>query len=208
MADVIALSAKPRPRVGKGAARAVRREGMVPAVIYGDKKPPEPISLAFRDVWKHVQTGAFLSTICEIDLEGKKIRVIPRDVQMDPVRDFPLHVDFLRLAKGARVTVEVPVSFVNEEESPGLKRGGTLNVVRHMVELSCPMDSIPESIEADLSGLEIGDSLHISDITLPEGVEAAITDRDFTIATIVGTQGAAAAEGEEDGEGEGEEGED
>lgn len=191
MADVTELSASVRERVGKGAARAIRREGGVPGVIYGDKKDPETIVLDYLDVWQQYQTGSFLSSIYVIDVGGKKTRVIPRDIQLDPVRDFVVHVDFLRLSKGAEITVEVPVNFINEEESPGLKRGGVLNIVRHTIELVCPADALPESIEANLEGLDIGDSLHISAIELPETVRPTITDRDFTIATIAGAGGAA-----------------
>ena len=186
MAETVELKAAPREQFGKGAARAIRNQGRVPAVIYGDKKTPQSISLEYGELWQQVKTGIFLSTVFTIDLDGKKTRVIPRELQLDPVRDFPVHVDFLRLGKGATITVEVPVNFVNEELSPGLKRGGVLNIVRHGIELLCPVDAIPERIEADLEGLEIGDSLHISAITLPEGVTPTITDRDFTVATVAG----------------------
>ena len=211
MAETIELKAAARERVGKGAARAIRRQGRVPAVIYGEKKSPEPITLESRDLWQQVKTGTFLSTVFMIDVDGDKTRVIPRDLQLDPVRDFPVHVDFLRLGEGASITVEVPVSFVNEELSPGLKRGGILNIVRHAVAVLCPVAAIPERIEADLDGFEIGDSLHISAITLPEGVTPTITDRDFTIATIAGraAEDETAAEGEDELlEGEAAEGED
>lgn len=200
MADIIELKVEPREGVGKGAARAIRRKGLVPGVIYGDKKDPQPITIEYRPLWKHVQTGSFLSTVYSLNVDGKKVQVIPRDIQFDPVRDVPLHVDFLRLAKGAKVTVEVPVQFLNEDKSPGLKRGGVMNIVRHEIELSCPATDIPEAIEADISGLDIGDSLHISDITLPDNVTLTITDRDFTIATIAGA--VAEAEPEEETEGE------
>ena len=200
MAETIELKAAVRESAGKGAARAIRRQGRVPAVIYGEKKSPETISLESRDLWQQIKTGTFLSTVFTIDLNGDKTRVIPRDLQLDPVRDFPVHVDFLRLGEGASITVEVPVSFINEEESPGLKRGGVLNIVRHAIEVLCPVDAIPERIEADLEGLEIGDSLHISAITLPEGVEPTITDRDFTVATIAGRAAEEEPEVEEDEE--------
>lgn len=211
MADITQLSASARPNAGKGAARAVRREGRVPAVIYGDKKDPETISLDFNTLTKLVNTGTFLSTLIEIEVEGKTTRVIPRDLQLDVVRDFPLHVDFLRLGKGAKIAVEVPCNFLNEEESPGLKQGGVLNVVRYTLELVCPATAIPESIDIDLTGLELGDGVHISSVTLPEGVTPTITDRDFTIATIATPAGLASSEaedeeGEEGEEGEGEEG--
>lgn len=203
MADWTELGATVRERVGKGTARAIRRQDRVPAVIYGDKKPPQSISLDHNELWMQIRTGHFLSTIYMINVDGESTRVIPRDVQMDRVRDFPIHVDFLRLGKGARIAVEVAVHFINEEESPGLKRGGVLNIVRHAVELRCLAESIPEFLEADLTGYDIGDTLHVSSIKLPEDVELTITDRDFTIATIAGRM----AEIVEDEE-EGEEGED
>lgn len=184
MAQTTELTAAVREKGGKGAARSLRRQGLVPAVIYGDKKEPELITLNYREVLKEVETGRFLSHIYNVKVAGKTVRVIPRDVQFEPVRDFILHIDFLRLAKGATIAVAVPVTFVNEEESPGLKRGGVLNTVRHEVELECPNDAIPEELVADLTGLDIGDSIHISAIPLPEGVKPTITDRDFTVATI------------------------
>ncbi len=200
MADVTELNASVRERVGKGAARAIRRDGRVPGVIYGDKKEPEPIVLDYLDVLQQYQNGGFLSTIYMLNVAGKRTRVIPRDIQLDPVRDFIVHVDFLRLARGAEVTVEVAVTFRNEELSPGLKRGGVLNIVRHTIELVCPADSIPESIEANLEGLDIGDSIHISAISLPNNVRLTITDRDFTVATIAGAGGGADEEVEAAGE--------
>ena len=184
MSEVNELKAEAREGVGKGAARAIRRSGRVPAVIYGDKKEPTPISLPYKEVDMKIRSGGFLTTLLMIDVDGDKVRVIPKDFQLDPVRDFPMHVDFLRIAKGAQLTLEIPVSFVNEEESPGLTRGGVLNVVRYAVELTVPADAIPESLTADLTGLDIGDGIHISDIELPEGVTPTITDRDFTIATV------------------------
>ncbi len=198
MADILVLNAKARERVGKGAARAARREGLVPGVIYGDKKDPVTISFPFNELVQLLRTGRFLSTLCDVDVDGTKTRVIPKDVQFDPVRDFPVHVDLLRLGKGAKINVEIQMNFINDEESPGLREGGVLNVVRYTVELRCPADSIPEELIGDLTGLDLGDSLHISDVALPEGVEPVITDRDFTIATIA----APAAEIVEDEEGE------
>ncbi|MCC2111869.1 MAG: 50S ribosomal protein L25/general stress protein Ctc [Hyphomicrobiales bacterium] len=194
------LNAETRAGVGKGAARAVRREGRIPAVIYGDKKPPIPITLSYKEINERIHAGGFLTTVANIVVDGKKIRVIPRDFQLDPVRDFPMHVDFLRIAAGARITVNIPVHFVNEDASPGIKRGGVLNVVRHEIEVDCPADAIPDAFEADLTGLDIGDSLHISEMTLPEGVNPTISDRDFTVATIASSAGAreeAQAEAEE-----------
>lgn len=187
MAVTNELNAKTRESAGKGAARSIRREGRVPAVIYGGNKDPETISLDYVDVFKALNTGVFLSTVFNVNVEGGDVtRVIPRDIQVDPVKDFPMHVDFLRIAKDARVVVEITVNFLGEEESPGMKRGGILNIVRHEIELSAPADAIPESIEADISTLEIGDTLHASALKLPEGVELTITDRDFTVASIAG----------------------
>ncbi|MGI9405267.1 MAG: 50S ribosomal protein L25/general stress protein Ctc [Hyphomicrobiaceae bacterium] len=209
MADVLELKAAVRDRVGKGAARAIRRDGRVPGVIYGDKKSPESITLDYLELWMQHQTGSFLSTVYDIDIDGSKSQVIPKDVQLDPVRDSILHVDFLRLAKGATVTVEVSVHFINEEECPGVKRGGSVNVVRHTVEVTCPATSIPEEFLVDLTGLDIGDSVHISDVKLPDNVTPTITDRDFTIATIAGAIAEEVPEEDEvegEGEGEGEEG--
>ena len=202
MAEVRILKAAARERAGKGAARAVRREGRIPAVIYGDKQAPELISLAKNEIERLWNTGTFMSHLVDIEVNGKKERAIPRDVQTDPVLDFVVHIDFLRLGKGATIDVEVPVHFVNEEASPGLKRGGVLNIVRHDVELSCPAESIPEFIEIDVTGLEIGDSVHISAVKLPKDVTPTITDRDFTIATIAAPAGLVSAESEaEEGEG-------
>jgi large subunit ribosomal protein L25 len=191
------IEATARPRAGKGAARAVRREGKVPAVIYGGKQPPETIALDANSLKKMYQAGGFLSTVYEISVDGATQRVLPRDLQLDPVKDHIIHVDFLRIARGASVTVEVAVEFLNEDASPGLKRGGALNIVRHAVELQCPADAIPETLTVDLTGLDIGDSIHISAVKLPENATPTITDRDFTIATITGKVAEAAAEGEE-----------
>jgi large subunit ribosomal protein L25 len=186
MAEAIELKAWARGRSGKGGARAVRREGRIPGILYGDKQDPESIAVDYRAINQQLHTGHFQSTIFVLDVEGKKTRVIPRAVQLDPVRDFPIHVDFLRLGKDALVTVEVPVRFLNDAASPGLKRGGVLNIVRHEIPVRCPADAIPDHFEVDLTGLEIGDSVHISAVKLPEGVKPTITERDFTVATIVG----------------------
>jgi large subunit ribosomal protein L25 len=218
MAQTNVLKAEARDRVGKGAARAVRREDKVPAVIYGDRKPPIPISLPQREVTQRLHAGGFLTHLLQIELNGEEMRVIPKDYQLDPVRDFLIHVDFLRVGEGARLTLDVPVHFRNHADSPGLKRGGVLNVVRHAIELVVPADAIPEFIEVDLTGLEIGDSFHISSVALPEGVVPTIK-RDFTIATIAGSaamlpeeeeakpEGEEVVEGEEAAEGEKAEGE-
>jgi large subunit ribosomal protein L25 len=205
MSDIFEIAAEKRERAGKGIARALRREGLVPAVIYGDKKDPEGISLQIGEIKKLFNTGRMMNTLLEIDLEGKKQRVIARDVQLHPVRDDILHADFLRLGKGAKIAVEVSVTFLNEETCPGLKQGGVLNVVRYTVELNCPADNIPETIELDLAEAEMNDSLHISEVKLPDGVEPVISDRDFTIATIAAP---AALKSEEAGEDSNEEGDD
>jgi large subunit ribosomal protein L25 len=202
MADVLELSVETRERVGKGAARATRALGKVPGVIYGDKKDPEAISLDRREMERLLDTGKFLSTLYTIAVSGTTQRVIARDVQFDPVRDFPIHVDFLRLGRGATINVEIPMTFINEEESEGLRQGGVLNVVRYTVEVICPADAIPDEFVGDLANLGLGDSLHISDVTLPEGVEPTITDRDFTIATIAAPAGLLGDDEEEDDEDE------
>ena len=144
--DTYELKAEAREQVGKGSARAVRRNGKVPAVIYGDKQPPLAIALSYKDVYYKIHGGGFLTTIATIDVGGKKIQVLPKDYQLDPVKDFPMHVDFLRIGKDTEVNVEVPVHFINEDKSPGIKRGGVLNIVRHEVEFHCPANAIPEFI--------------------------------------------------------------
>ena len=187
MAEMVELKASNREGTGKAANRVIRKEGRVPGIVYGDNQEPQNVTVGYKEVFKQVQTGHFLSTVYMLDIDGKKTRVIPKDVQLHPVRDFPVHVDFLRISKTSRVDVEVTVNFINEADSPGLKRGGVLNIVRHTVELSCPADAIPESVEVNLAGLDIGDSVHISAVTLPKNVVPTIADRDFTIATIVGS---------------------
>ncbi|MDI7860881.1 50S ribosomal protein L25/general stress protein Ctc [Rhizobiaceae bacterium n13] len=182
------LKAEARERVGKGSSRELRRNGLIPAVIYGDKQAPISIALNTNEVTKRIHAGGFMTTIATIELDGKKIKVLPKDYQLDPVRDFTMHVDFLRVSGNTQVTVEVPVHFLNEDKS-GVKVGGVLNVVRHGVEVHCPADNIPEAINVDLSGKKIGDSIHISDVKLPKGVTPVIADRDFTIATIVAPAG-------------------
>jgi len=201
MSDALKLTAELRERAGKGASRALRREGRVPAVIYGGKEEPTTIHLEEKELVKNLMTGHFMNSIVMIDADGDTFRTIPKDVALDPVKDRPIHVDFLRLAKGAKIVVEIPVVFVNQEDSPGLKKGGVLNVVRHELELDCEADKIPGEIEIDVTGLEVGDSIHISSVTLPDGAESAITDRDYTIATIVAPSALKRAEGEaEEGE--------
>jgi len=204
MAASYELKASARDRVGKGAARALRREGLLPAVIYGDKKPALPITIPVKETSLTLHKGGFLTHIGIIDVDGEKHQVIAKDYQLHPVRDDVLHVDFLRVAKGATLTVEIPVHFLNEETCPGLKKGGVLNIVRHTVEMTVPADNIPEALEIDLATAQPGDSLHISLVKLPEGCQPTITDRDFTIATIAAPAGMKEAEEEEAAE-EGEE---
>lgn len=203
MSDALTLPAEARERAGKGASRALRREGRVPAVIYGGKEEPTPIHVEEKLLVKQLMTGHFMNSIVEIDFGGETIRTLPKDVALHPVSDRPIHADFLRMTKGGKIDVSVPVVFTNEEESPGLKKGGVLNVVRHELELTCDNDKIPGEIEISVEGKEVGDSIHISEIVLPEGSESAITDRDFTIATLVAPSAlkkAEGAEGEEEGE--------
>jgi large subunit ribosomal protein L25 len=194
------LKAEARERVGKGSARELRRNGLIPAVIYGDKQPPVSITLNTNDVTKRIHAGGFMTTIVTIDVGGKKIKVLPKDYHLDPVRDFTMHVDFLRVSGNTQVTVEIPVHFINEDKSPGIKVGGVVNIVRHEVEVHCPADSIPEAFTVDLTGAKIGDSIHISQITLPKGVVPTIADRDFTIATIVAPAAGLSGEEEETAE--------
>lgn len=193
------LKAQTRERVGKGSSRELRRNGLIPAVIYGDKKAPLSIALSTKEVTQRIHAGGFMTTIATIDVNGEKISVLPKEYQLDPVRDFTMHVDFLRVSADSKVTVQVPVHFINEEKSPGIKIGGMLNIVRHEIELHCPANAIPDAITFDLDGLKIGDSIHISHVKLPKGTSPVIADRDFTVATIVGT---AAAKEEEAAEGE------
>ncbi len=185
MSDALTLPAELRERAGKGASRELRRQGRVPAVIYGGKEEPTAIHIEERLLVRQLGTGHFMNSIVMVEIGGKPVRTIPKDVALHPVTDRPLHADFLRLAKDAKIHVQVPVVFANEEASPGLKKGGVLNVVRHELELVCESDKIPDEIVLDVTGLEVGDSIHISHVTLPEGSVSAITDRDFTIATIV-----------------------
>ena len=204
MSDQLTLSAETRDRAGKGASRELRRQNRVPAVIYGNKQEPELIHVEEKALIKLLMTGHFSNSVVEIELGGKKQITIPKDVAFHPVSDRPTHVDFLRIVKGAKVDVQVPVLFINEEASPGLKRGGVLNIVRHELELVCDNDRIPDDIQIDVAGFDIGDSIHISNVTLPAGSESKITDRDFTIATIVApsalksTDGDTTVEGEEE----------
>jgi len=185
MSEAMKLAAVVRERAGKGASRAVRLTGRVPAVIYGNKMAPITIHIPEKELTRQLHTGHFMNSVIEIEIDGKVERTLPRDVQFHPVSDRPIHVDFLRLAANAVIDVAVPVHFVDEEKSPGIKRGGILNIVRHEIELSCPSTAIPDEIKISLAGLDIGDSVHISAVKLPEGVTSVIDDRDFTIATVV-----------------------
>ena len=191
------LKAQAREGVGKGAARELRRQGLVPAVIYGDKKPPVTISIAYKDAMKFIYAGGFLSHVIDLDVDGTVHSVIPRDYQLDPVKDFALHVDFFRVAKGAKLNVQVHVNFINEELSPGLKRGGTLNIVHHTLDLTVDAANIPDEVTVDLTGLDIGDTVHISSINLPAGASDHSHEEDVTIATIVAPSALKSA-GEED----------
>jgi len=189
MATVKELKATARPSVGKGAARAERRAGRVPGVIYGNNQPPLPISVDDRDLRQRILAGRFLTTIYDIDLEGKKHRVIPRDFHLDPVKDLPVHVDFMRLGEGATIRISVPLHVERADASPGVKRGGTVNIVTHAIELECSVDNIPQFVDADVSGLEIGYSLHLSDIKLPAGVKSLMRE-DATLVSGSGCRGA------------------
>ena len=200
----ITFNVELRERTGTGGSRAARREGLVPGVLYGGGEDPVAISLKRNEVLKAIETGHFLSSTATLAHKGEKQLVIPQAIQMHPVSDQPMHVDLFRVSRDQKIKVEVQVHFVGEEVSPGLKKGGTLNVVRHTVELLVPAGNIPESLEADVSTLEIGDNVKISDINLPGDAEPTITDRDFTIATIAGRTAAAATTDEEDDEADGE----
>jgi large subunit ribosomal protein L25 len=227
MSEQLTLPAEARERAGKGASRALRRDGRVPAVIYGDKKEPLAVHVEEKLLAKMLSTGHFMNTIVMVDAGGEPHRTLPKDVQFHPVSSRPIHVDFLRIGEHSQITVAIPVRFDDDEESPGIKRGGVLNIVQHELELVCDASRIPDEIHISLAGLDIGDSIHINQVSLPEGTKSAIDDRDFTVATIVAPSAmkaeadeaaeaaaaAAAAEGEvptvgeDEAEGEGEEGE-
>lgn len=202
MSDNTTISAEQRERVGKGSARAVRRAGRVPAVIYGDKKEPLGITLETREITKIVHQPGIFGRLLDIKVGKDSHTVLTRDIQFHPVSDNILHMDFLRVSGSAKVAVAVAVEFINEDDCPGIKIGGVLNVVRYEVELLCPATTIPEKITVDLSGLKIGDSVHISTIDLPDGVTPTITDRDFTVATIASPGGGVKNEDEDDAEGD------
>jgi len=216
MAEVETIAAASRDRAGKGTARAARRAGQIPAVIYGNKEEPLLITVDRTRLEQELGKRGFFIRLLDIEVDGATHRVLPRDTQYHPVTDRPLHVDFLRYSADRKLTVEIPVHFTNEEESPGLKSGGVLNVVRHTVEVLCIADAIPDAFEIDLTGLDVGDSIHASALTLSAGVELSITDRDFTIATIAAPtvmvaeteDGEEGVEGEEGAEGEAAEGAD
>jgi large subunit ribosomal protein L25 len=196
MSETLTLPAEARERAGKGASRALRREGRTPAVIYGGKEEPTLIHVEQKELVRQLMTGHFMNSIVNIEIGGQTVRTLPKDVAFHPVTDRPTHVDFLRLTGDSKVEVAVPVVFINEEASPGLKKGGVLNIVRHELELVCASDSIPEEIQIDVTGRDVGESIHISDVTLPKGVTSAITDRDFTIATLVAPSALKSSEGD------------
>ena len=204
MSEQLTLSAEARDRAGKGASRALRREGRVPAVIYGNNEEPQSIHVEEKLLSKLLGTGHFFNSVVMVEVNGKAVRTLPKDVAFHPVTDRPLHADFLRVSEHATVNVNVPVRFENEDSAPGLKKGGVLNVVRHDVELIVDAANIPEDVVVDLKGFEVGDSIHISAVTLPKGAKTAIDDRDFTIATIVAPSSLKSAEGDTTKEGEGE----
>ena len=216
MSDQLTLPAEARDRAGKGASRALRRDGRVPAVVYGEKKEPLSIHVQAKLLTKMLHTGHFMNSVVMIDFKGKAHRTLPKAVDFHPVSSRPIHVDFLRIGEHTKVNVAVPMRFDNEDESPGLKRGGVLNVVQHEIELVCDAAHIPSELHIALDGLEIGDSIHISQVKLPQGVVPANTDEDFTVATIVAPsamkaeeeeaapEGAVPTVGEDEGEAEGE----
>jgi large subunit ribosomal protein L25 len=207
MPEIISLTAEARASAGKGAARATRRAGRVPGIIYGDGKDPVQISLASRDLSRAVAQAGFFATLVDVSVDGTVHRTLAREVQHHPVTDAALHVDFMRVGPGAQVTVSVPVHFVNHERSPGLRRGGILNIIRHTIDMVCAVDSIPERLTVDLDGLDINGSIHISAVAMPPGARPVVTARDFTIASVAASSAvreeamaaASAAPGEEPG---------
>lgn len=188
MSEIKQIKAVARDRSGKGAARAVRRQGQVPAVIYGAGQAAQAIALDFNQTKQLIFAGHFLTTIFDIDVDGKTVRAIPRDYQLDPVKDFPVHIDFLRVSAGQTIKVVVPVHVVGQEKSPGVKRGGTVQIVEHSVELAVAPDAIPDFIEASVEGLDIGSSVHLNDIKLPKGAKATATEN-ATLVTVVAPTG-------------------
>ena len=202
MSEQLTLPAETRDRAGKGASRALRREGRVPAVVYGDKKEALSVHVEEKLLTKMLSTGHFMNSVVMVEVGGKPNRTLPKAVDFHPVTSRPIHVDFLRIGEHSKVNVNIPVRFDNEEASPGLKRGGVLNVVQHEIELICDASEIPDELHVDLTGLDIGDSIHISQVTLPKGAKAAIDDRDFTVATVVAPSAMKAEEEEAAAEGE------
>ncbi len=207
MDEVVAITAQPRDSAGRGVSRALRRAGRIPAIVYGGDQNNLLVSVELRQLAREIHRGGFGNRLYDVEIAGEKHRVLPRELQVDPVTDVPVHVDFLRLSGAARVNLMVPMVFIDEEGSPGLKRGGVLNVVRYDVEFECRADAIPQSIVVSLDGLDIGDSVHIRDVTLPEGVRPTISDRNFTVATIAAPTVQVEEEVEEVEEEEGIEGE-
>lgn len=207
MSQVREIKAVARDRAGKGSSRALRRQGFTPCVIYGDKKDPILLAVTQKELVKEYQQTGFFTHVFALEVEGKKHKVLARDIQLHPVTDMPLHADFLRVSDQTKINVEIPVHFINQEKSTGLKRGGVLNIVRHSIECECFAGNIPETIDINLEGTNIGDSIHISHVKLPEGIEPVVKDRDFTIATLAAptvmkdvgetTEGAEAGESEE-----------
>lgn len=203
MTKLVSIQAEARDRIGKGASRQARRDGLVPAVIYGDNKEPVSIQIPQNEIIRLINRGGFMSQTYEIDVAGKKSTVLARDLQLHPVSDMPMHIDFFRLAKGATVVMSVPLNVTGSEESPGLKRGGVINYTRHEVELEVPVDAIPEQIDVSVAGADVGEAIKISSVTLPEGVKPTITDRDFVLVTVVAPSGMKSAEaGSDAAEGE------
>ena len=196
MSEQLTLPAEARERAGKGASRELRRNGRVPAVIYGDKKEPVSVHVEEKLLARMLSTGHFMNTVVMVDAGGTPHRTLPKDVQFHPVSSRPIHVDFLRIGAHSQIHVNIPVNFINEEASPGIKRGGVLNVVRHDLELICDSGNIPGQIDIDLTGLDIGDSVHISQVSLPKGSKSAIDDRDFTVATLVAPSAMKSEEGD------------
>jgi len=190
MPEMISLSAEPRPQAGKGAARATRRAGRVPAIVYGGGDEPALISLEPRELSRCLARPGFFNHLVEISVAGATHRTLPREVQYHPVTDAPLHIDFQRVAAGAEVHVTVPVVFIDQERSPGLRRGGILNVVRHGIEMLCSVDNIPERLVVSLAGVDLGDSIHIGAVEMPEGARPVIHERDFTVASIAASSAA------------------
>jgi large subunit ribosomal protein L25 len=185
MSETLALKADARPKAGKGASRAARRAGQVPCVIYGAKQAPDAIAVSENDVRKLIKTGHFTTAIIEIDVAGKKQQALMRDIQLHPVSERPVHIDFLRVDANTKVYVKVPVHFKDQLDSPGIKRGGVLNIVHHEIELECPAGNIPDEVMISLAGLDVGATIHLADVLLPAGIKPHVREKDFTVATII-----------------------